>query len=448
MDSYSFFLRKALMPIYEMVKGKPLLHYLDEYEKHLTWPAEKLEAYQWERLQQLLKHCYETCEYYRTAWTAQGVRDIRDVTCRADFEALPILTKDIVNNHYKDLLSSSFNNNIRKSTGGSTGQPFRFELNVDSNTRREAVMWRGYGWLGAGLGTKSLYLWGADLGPPTILKSLKTDLYHRFYNRKMLNCFSLSSMNMLEHIKDINDYQPKAMVCYTNPLYELARFINEGGYAVFSPETILSAAEPLMDFQREEIEKAFNCAVHDTFGCREFMLIAAECSSHGRLHINNDHLVVETVNDSGNPVVGRSGDLVVTDLFNYGMPLIRYQNGDRATLSSDTCKCGNPLPLMERVNGRKLDIIKTSSGKKIPGELFPHIFKDFSGIKRFQVQQKSLSELIIKIVASEEYKAEDQQCIAAEINKYASGELLLIFDLVEDIPLTAAGKHRVTICDV
>ncbi|HEY9040622.1 MAG TPA: hypothetical protein VIN66_00425, partial [Rheinheimera sp.] len=145
---------------------------------------------------------------------------------------------------------------------------------------------------------------------------------------------------------------------------------------------------------------------------------------------------------------GESGDILLTDLFNYGMPLIRYQNGDRATLHNNLCQCGNPLPVMSSVDGRKLDVIKTPSGKLIPGELFPHLFKEFPGIYKFQVRQSQLDALTINIVEKRPLTESERVAITNEINRYSEGELTLTINIVDDIPLTAAGKHRVTVCEV
>lgn len=448
MALYPTLLRKLLMPTYEAIKGKNLLHYINEYESHLSWPKEQLEAYQWQQLSKLIHHAYDNTDYYKKVWTEAGITSANDIRSIDDFYKLPLTTKDDIKAHYDEFVSSAFSNNIKKSTGGSTGQPFHFELNIDSNTRREAVMWRGYGWLGAGLGQKTLYLWGADVGQKSFLKTLKNNLYHNFYNRKMLNSFAMNQDNMQSYIDDINQYKPTALVSYVNPLYQLANFILKYKLTVFSPDTILTGAEPLYSHQREAIEKAFNSSVYDTFGCREFMLMSAECQSNKNLHINNDHLVVETVNSSGLSVTNNTGDLVITDLFNYGMPLIRYVNGDRATLIDSVCPCGNPLPIMKSVDGRKLDIIKTPSGKTIPGELFPHLFKEFTSIYKFQIKQSIINELLIQIVPNGKFSEDDKASIIREINKYAENELTLHFKLVDDIPLTVSGKHRVTVCEI
>ncbi len=445
---YAFVLQHLLMPTYEAIKGKNLLHHINRYEEHLTWSPEQLKQHQWTELKKLLNHAFNNTDFYTQHWATVGIKSVDDIKNMADFARLPVVTKADIAKHYQQLLANNYTNNIKKATGGSTGQPFRFELNIDSNTRREAVMWRGYGWLGAGLGQKTLYLWGADIGQPSMLKTLKNNLYHAFYNRKMLNSFAMNCGNMSSYVEDVNAYKPTALVSYVNPLVELSKYIIENKLSVYSPKTILTGAEPLYEYQRDIIEQAFNCNVYDTFGCREFMLMSAECQQCKNLHINSDHLVVETISEQGNSITEQSGDLVITDLYNYGMPLIRYVNGDRATLIEEPCGCDNPLPLMKSVDGRKLDIIKTPSGKTIPGELFPHLFKEFVGIVRFQVKQSKLDELNISMITNSSFTSADKQKIADEINKYAAGELTLNFDFVNDIPLTASGKHRVTICEV
>ena len=448
MEIYPKLLRKLIMPLYEKIKGKNLLEYINAYQDRLTLTKSQLEEYQFIQLKCLLKHAFDNTDFYPRVWAAVGINSPDDIQSLSDFQKLPVVTKDDIRNYYREFPAKNYTNNIKKSTGGSTGQPFNFELDLESNTRREAVMWRGYGWLGAGLGQKTLYLWGADLGQPSRFKTIKNALYHGFYNRKMLNSFEMNEQNKPEYIQEINRYKPTAFVSYVNPLYELASYILDNNISVFQPKTILTGAEPLHQHQRELIEKAFNCPVYDTFGCREFMLMAAECQTQKSLHINIDHLVVETVDDDYAPVNNESGNLLITDLHNYGFPLIRYVNGDRATLIDTPCQCGNPLPIMQSVDGRKLDIIKTATGGSIPGELFPHLFKEFKGITKFQIKQSVIEAIDISIVTNAKFTDKDMLDIEDEVNKYSHGSLILNFHKVEEIPLTAAGKHRVTICEL
>ena len=450
MSVYSKLYRDIIFPFYStFIKKSQIYNEYSHSVSRLNWSKKELRDFQWQRLEKLLQHCWYNVPFYQNHWKKSGITDISDIKNLADFAKLPVLTKQDVADNYEQLIPKNYRNkNIKKSTGGSTGTPFRFELDELSNDARQAIMWRGYGWLGAGLGVKSLFLWGDNIGKVSWLRALKEKLYHRFYNRKMVSTFSMNLNNLEEYITSINTYKPQAIISYVNPLYEIARFINQNNIQVFTPETLLTGAEPLYDFQRIEIEKAFNAKVYNTYGCREFMLIAAECQQQQGLHINIDHLVVETLNDKGELIMGQAGDLAITDLMNYGMPLIRYINGDRATLTESKCDCSNPLPMIEKVNGRKLDVIKTKVGHMIPGELFPHLFKEFEGIVKFQVKQTELESNTIFIVKNNKFIEQNKITINAEVERYSKGELIINYQFVEEIPLTKSGKYRVTVSEL
>lgn len=450
MTVYGKLYKSFIFPLYSKYIKKSSVHqeYTDAQDR-LTWNKHELEAFQWQRLEKLLTFCWQEVPYYQKKWREAGIGDISEIKSLADFSKLPPLTKSDVNENYDELIpNNAKGKNFIKATGGSTGQPFKFELDKGSNDARQAIMWRGYGWLHAGLGAKSLFLWGANIGEVGRLRELKESLYHAFYHRKMISTFDMNVHKLDDYVKEINAYNPETIVSYVNPLYQLAKHINKNGIKVESPKSLLTGAEPLYEYQREEIEKAFNSKVYNTYGCREFMLIAAECERQSGLHINIDHLVVETVGADGEPVIEEAGDIVITDLMNYGMPLIRYVNGDRATLTEKPCGCGNPLPMLEKINGRKLDVIKTKSGQMIPGELFPHLFKEFEGITKFQVKQTTIDALDIYIVPSESFTDQDINAISVEIEKYSKHELQLNFHQVDDIALTSSGKYRVTISEL
>src|SRR5258708_28519072 len=124
------------------------------------------------------------------------------------------------------------------------------------------------------------------------------------------------------------------------------------------------------------------------------MLLGAECDRHTGLHLPTEHLLVEVLADDGRPTHdGEEGNVVVTDLYNYGMPFVRYANGDRAIAGWGACSCGRGLPLLKRVVGRRLDILTTPDGRMIPGELFLHVLRDFPSVQRFQVVQERSDQI-------------------------------------------------------
>jgi phenylacetate-CoA ligase len=320
-------------------------------------------------------------------------------------------------------------------------------LNEDSNDRRMAAWHRGYSWAGAAPGTKQVYLWGVALGDRPWRARLKDYLYQTWlYRRRILNTFDLDDNTMSQYLRRYNRCRPDALVAYTNPLYAFARWLDENKLTPYSPRSIVVGAEKLHDFQRELIERVFQAPVFETYGCREFMLIGAECDRHEGLHLTMEHLLVEIVDDDGRPTpAGEEGQVVITDLYNYGMPFIRYVTGDRAVAGFSQCSCGRGLPLLRKVVGRQLDILTTPNGRQIPGEFFPHLIKDFAAVRRFQVIQPNPDEIVLKLVVDDTWSGAARDKLATTIHDEVGDALTLRIELVNDIPLTRAGKLQVVV---
>jgi len=158
---------------------------------------------------------------------------------------------------------------------------------------------------------------------------------------------------------------------------------------------------------------------------------------------------IEIIKDDGTPAQdGETGRMVVTDLHNYGMPFIRYEIGDLGVATTKMCSCGRGLPLIADVVGRSLDVIRTPEGKIVPGEFFPHLFKDYSGIARFQVVQDKINHLVIKLVPTDKFEDAARSKIDQEIRKAVGSTMVLDYQVVSEIPLTATGKYRVTVSSI
>jgi phenylacetate-CoA ligase len=298
------------------------------------------------------------------------------------------------------------------------------------------------------MGRRTLFLWGGAVGEPTRAHRLKDRLYNAAFARSVLNSFHMSEANLAEYADAIDRYRPEIIVGYVGPLVRLAQWLIASGRKIRQPHAIIGAAEALHEFQRKIIEQAFGCPAFNTYGCREFMLIAAECEYHRGLHVNADHLVVELRQPAGSVADVQSGEVVITDLFNYGMPFVRYANGDRATASSEHCACGRGLPMLAQVDGRVLDTIRTPDGHVLPGEFFPHMLKDVNGLQRFQLVQRQLDRLDLSIVRGAGFDDASLAYIRREVGKVLGDSVALHCHFVDDIPLTPSGKLRVTVSEL
>lgn len=442
---YFSFLSKHLYPLYESIRGRKTHHFYREYLQNQQKTAEQVAAIQLQKLKDLLLHCQQHVPYYQKSWHELGFDPV-SVQSIADLHQLPVLTKSDVREHYDDLIATNYRGkNIAKTTGGSTGEPFRFEHDRENYDRRQGVAWRGYGWAGYQIGDKSLYYWGGAIGRVAKKAALKDKLYNMMLGRHVLNVFYMDQANIHRFVDEIFSFKPHGIVGYTSPLYEVAQYILENQIKVPPLGWIISAAEPLYDSHRAVIEQAFATKVYNTYGCREFTLIGAECSHQQGLHLNTDHLVVEITDDHGKGTA-EVGNMVITDLYNYGMPLVRFANGDLGKLKSSACSCKLPFPLLESVEGRKLDKIITRKGQMIPGEFFPRLFREMREVQRYQVVQENLDHIDVYVVPLAGLDtASLENVIRTGVEAVVGNELLVRFHYVDAIALTASGKHRVTI---
>lgn len=444
---YDKLYRHLLLPFFDgVVKRRQTVAHWRRAEESQWWSREQLEEFQLSSLRQLLTHAATTCPYFGELWTAQGL-EINSLQTIADFQRWPLMTRETIRQNRLRMRTTANVQRMSKATGGSSGEPLQFDLDSGSNDRRTALMWRGYSWAGAAPGTRQLYVWGTATGKIPVWKRWKKELHLRFDNHLVLSCFEFTPTKMRQHFERMNQYRADVIVAYTTPLYEFARYIDGEGLKPVSPKSIIVGAEKLHAFQRELIERVFQAPVFETYGSREFMLIGAECEKHSGLHLSLENLLVEVLDDNGHPTPrGEEGNVVVTDLFNYGMPFIRYVNGDRAVAGFDQCSCGRGLPLLKQVVGRQLDTLDTPDGRKIPGEFFPHLIKDFPAIRRFQVVQETVEQITLKLVVDGGNLAPiDRETLLGEIRKCTGTTVDVRLQVVDDIPLTKAGKLKVVV---
>lgn len=445
---YRALFQNVLFPLYETgLKRRNTLRYLKNLQQNQWLSTDELLNRQWQELEKLLDHSYRNSPYYRDLFDRLQIHptDIKD---RADFRKLPVCSRQDILEHKERMIAENYRSTLmHKGTGGSSGIPMQFALDNNSYEWRTAVTQRGYGWAECEAGQHTVYLWGVDIAPSAIRK-LKTDLYHRAFNRKMFNCFELSEAEMYRCLNYINSHKPTGMVAFTTAVYNFAKFIDENGLQCHPLKSVIIGAEKLYPHQRELIEKALHTKVFNTYGCREFMLIAAECEQHQGLHLSVDNLLVEVLDGNEPAKPGESGDIVITDLHNYGMPFIRYRNGDVVIQGEENCACGRGLPLIQDIDGRRMDEIVAVDGKVLSGGFFPHLLKEFPEVKKYQVVQTARDQLRIKLVAEEKLAESRQDFCFTEIRKVTGEAMQIELQYVDEIPLSASGKYRVTISEI
>ncbi|HEY3933843.1 MAG TPA: hypothetical protein VGL65_04430 [Gemmatimonadales bacterium] len=445
-DPWGTAFRRWVIRCYEDgLHGRSVFRYWRELEASQWRTREEVAAIQFQGLLRLLLHAQTTSPWYRDTWRAGGL-DARRLQDPAEFTRWPVIDRALVREHRLAMRSTAPGTAlITKATGGSSGVPLVFDLDTDSYQRRMAAWHRGYNWAGAAPGTRQWYLWGVAPVSSSAWTKRKAKLYDHLYRHTLVSCFDLSDATVDRFFQSLVRTRPRAIVAYTNAIYAFARMLEARGLVPPAPHSVVVGAERLHQFQREVIERVFRAPVFETYGSREFMLIGAECPEHSGLHLSDENLVVEILDDDGATVSdGVEGNVVVTDLTNLGMPFVRYATGDRAIKASGACACGRGLDRLAHVTGRQLDILVTPDGRQLPGEFFPHILKELQGVQRFQVIQEIPEEVVIRVV-SPRWSARDEEWLRHEVAAVAGPTLQITIDLVDDIPLTAAGKLQVVV---
>ena len=443
---YEAIFKHLMFPSYEaMLRRRNTSRYVNECKKNQWLSDQDLKALQLLRLNALLSHCWANVPFLQAYWRDHGLTP-RPLSHADELANYPTLTKALITANYDQMIATNWRGRtMSKATGGSTGTPFKFEYTMDSYARRTAAMWRGYEWAGAGLGSRTAYLWGTGMRQGG-WGGLKDKLYHGAFNRRFFDVFKLNVDNIDQRIDEIAQYRADAVVGYVAPLALVARRIIATGKKLGPIRGVITAAEALYESERRDIEQAFGARAFNTYGSREVMLMAAECDRHEGLHVTADQLVLETVNEQGRLMpAGQSGNVAVTDLFNYGMPLVRYLNGDCASYATKPCSCGRSLPVLSSVDGRALDMIRTPDGRLLPGEIFVAMMLPWMQVQQYQIIQTAVDTLQFRLVMGRDWQGSERADFIASIEKHIGTQMRIELALVDDIPVNATGKRRISV---
>ena len=174
--------------------------------------------------------------------------------------------------------------------------------------------------------------------------------------------------------------------------------------------------------------EAFGENIYDQYGCGETLSIAFECEKHEGLHLSNEHIILEILNEKNQ--MSNRGKVIFTNLVNYTMPVIRYENDDIASWADKECSCGRNLPLLKEIDGRVCEFIEGTNKNKVHGEFFTHIFDGLRisekyQIKEFRIIQEKIDKIRIEFVTEEDLSKKDVKIIRNKVNKYL-GEVEII----------------------
>jgi phenylacetate-CoA ligase len=414
-----------------------LLRQLDESQ----WlPQERLQELQRSQLKLLLAHAAATSPYYRARWgSAPHVGDLAQ---------LPLLTRRDIQDSYEELKSERLPREHGRTaevrTSGSTGAPIRVlstqlaELFWNSITLREHSWHRRdfNGKLAAirhGIDGAKSSNWGkATAGVvatgPALGLGIQAD--------------TDSQLAWLERER------PDYLLTFPSNAAELARSCLRAGIKLPGLREVRTMGEALAEQTRQLCRDAWDVPVVDFYSAEEVGYIALQCPEHEHYHAQAETRIVEVLDESGNPCLpGQTGRVVVTDLNNFAMPLVRYEIGDIAEVG-EPCPCGRGLPVLSRILGRVRNMLTAADGKRYFPTFGTRSMPGVEKLRQHQFVQKSFTLVEARLVVAEPFDAQVESALREHVLSRLPSGFEVKFVYVDSIARSPSGKFEDFVSEV
>lgn len=432
--------RALIYPVWAMRDHPRFFHYRRQFERSQYFSPDQLRALQLTRLREMLNWANQESPFYRDRISAAGI-DPRTMTLD-DFQRLPALSKRDIQAHREGLIAQGFPEaqRVKNQTGGSTGSPLQFFVDQERLDSRMASTERHNLWAGMRPGDWYAHLWGARLDQ-IVDGSLRARLRNELIYRGIeLNTSSISENDWEGFVARVRRKRPRFLLAYANSAVLFSDYLERSRITDIRFDSIITTAEVLLPEQRMRLEHFFGAQVFNRYGCREVSIIASECEQHSGLHVNADALFVEVVSDPAVPA--GSGKLLVTDLYNRSMPLIRYEIGDVGRWADRACPCGRGLPVLADVQGRITDFLTLADGRKISGPSLTLVVADMPDVQQVQFVQKKIDSIVLRVVPGRGYGDSTRQELRKRLGLYLQGVAIMDIEETQNIQSETSGKYR------
>jgi phenylacetate-coenzyme A ligase PaaK-like adenylate-forming protein len=415
---------------------------------------EQVARHSTDRLRDMLRHAFETVPYYRARWSAIGFMPTA-TTSLETVRGLPLLTKADIRERRPDMVSQAVPAEALELdyTGGTTGTQTSFFRDRACRAARVGRQHAVLEQCGYRRGARRGFIWGAhaDLPAASADRRLKQWVRRFASADEVLCCTVMSRTDLLAFHARLRRFRPSVLYGYPNAIEQFARFVEREGLAPIRVGRVFCTAEALREGQRALLAAAFGAEVFNLYCSREHGCVGFECGQHDRLHIDAGSAFVEILVDGRPAAPGESGQIVVTDLLNRGMPLIRYVTGDLATAAPGVCVCGSPLPALSSLDGRVADILYRADGSIVAGLMLDDLFMDEPSITHAQFRQDDPSSLDVALVMDPNATPPPDldSRVIGEVQSIMGSASQVRVHRVPDIGRhPRSGKYRSVICNV
>jgi phenylacetate-CoA ligase len=405
------------------------------------WSKDEIETYQFNQLKKLLVYAYTSVPYYKKTFDQYGVLP-ENFKCLDDISMFPLLTKEMVRDNCSDLTSLNYRPSKLKAsyTGGTTGIPLRIIRERLGAESKESAFIHNI-WKRAG------YKRGEPLA---VLMGAVLDSGHKNFwiksgrNKMVMSSYRLNEKTIDDYLNVIREFNPSFIQAYPSTLTLFADLISGKTEKVFpNLKALICVSENLYSWQRELLEKSFQCKIFSHYGHSERVVLAGECEASSKYHIQPEYGYVEILDKNGNKVKeGETGEITATGFTNYAFPLIRYKTMDYAKPAGGVCSCGRNHQLIESIEGRALDYYVDASGSLLPSTGSIMLVKESCNLRKLQFIQEKPGEVVLKIVKNGQFDDHEAKAIIQSLHDRYNSKISFSLEFVNDIPPLQNGKTR------
>ena len=425
MNIYEFFLSS----VYRILRGDKRYKYYRKLKSNLKLSRKEIVLEQNKNIRKLIDHAYYNTQYYKELMDSLKIHP-NEIRTKDDLKKLPELTKKIIRNNFEKITSNDkyAKSLFKETSGGSTGEmailyksAFFNQMSRGSWLRNNAMI----GWMPF---DKSAWIWGSPIGSE---KSFITNGMTLLNRRILLDAFEFTNDDFPVWYQKILNYKPKVIYGYSGIILKFSIYLIENKLVLPSVKIVVSTSEKLKN--HEIIEKAFNCKVHDQYGCREVIAVGIELGTGGMIF--TDDIVVVNTNSSHH--------LLLTPLFSYGFPLINYKVGDIGEIkNTEEINSHYPFPKMDLQIGRMSDYFLKENNNRISTVAFSEKLDACNfKIEEHQIIQKNYKEFEINFVPEENTDLEKYyKDVTLCLESFFGKDLEIKFIGVLNIPIEKSGK--------
>ena len=391
---------------------------------------DRLRAIQWARLQAIVRHAERRSRFHRERFRGAGFSS-DDLRTWDDLARIPVTTRDDLQEPERLLADGYAPARLRRShTSGSTGKP--------TTTYFDERAWT--------LGRHALKLrarLASGLRPWDRIAVFQEDVPEGFATALAGRRASVSLHRTPAEIADeLTRFAPTALY---GPPSQLLR-LSEAGAKLAGLRLIFTSAELLDGLTRGRLERDFGVPVLDIYGCTETKEVAWQCRERGGYHVNAEWLVVEICKGK-EPGGLPEGTILITSLYNRGMPLLRYRVGDTGRSLAGGCACGRGLPLILPTDGRAVDYLSLPAGGRVSPYTLTCSVENVRGLGQYQIVQEARDRVVMRVIPRGTLAPEAREELRQALSASLTGIEVRV-EIVESLPREPSGKFRVVRSDV